>query len=174
VNKDKQIVIDALEAAKKYEAGFRVGGLVVLDRHREAGEKIPDESNDTIAYVRELFDRRDFPHLKGILFVSDRDVAVHTSKKTDDFARAVTRNAKYSFIETRSKVWDQSRPRLSHPKESYFENSRKLFSLSSRMALQTVLDSIKSDQHGVNGQEEEKHVPERQETAESEGKTQLT
>jgi len=42
------------------------------------------------------------------------------------------------------------------------------------MALQTVLDSIKSDQHGVNGQEEEKHVPERQETAESEGKTQLT
>jgi len=132
------------------------------------------KSNDTIAYVRELFDRRDFPHLKGILFVSDRDVAVHTSKKTDDFARAVTRNAKYSFIETRSKVWDQSRPRLSHPKESYFENSRKLFSLSSRMALQTVLDSIKSDQHGVNGQEEEKHVPERQETAESEGKTQLT
>lgn len=43
MNKDKQIVIDALEAAKKYEAGFRVGGLVVLDRHREAGEKIPAE-----------------------------------------------------------------------------------------------------------------------------------
>ncbi|KAJ8904387.1 hypothetical protein NDN08_000906 [Rhodosorus marinus] len=167
VNKDKQILIDALEAAKKYEAGFRVGGLVVLDRHREAGEKIPDESNEMIAYVRELFDRRDFPHLKGMLFVSDRDVAVHTSKRTDDFARAVTRNAKNRFIETRSKVWDQSQPRLVYPTESYFENSSKLFSLSSRIALQTVLDSIKLDQHGINGQVEDENVHERQETAES-------